>query len=279
MDTTAPFNKASWKATHNSCAGGARRGLRRRLLSKGKMHCTRPFRSALLAMAAVLAACGSTGQSSSSTTAAGDQKPPTALRDVRYCEVIPSVTAGSTVTTSVYNTLSYNLCPPLQWAALTEGKVNQAFGSQSAKLNGPRHWVIDAMQASGASDTGKTFTFGGIEMGLRATLTTQAGQPTVGDQLYVPNEVKRDTVWIYDAGKPIFELTDPQGNVYVMQSYAQMADRTLTIEQLPNLSSKLKLPQGWGYKTETLSSELDLSSNGLATVVNDDLYNSYQKRM
>lgn len=232
----------------------------------------------IIAMAAVLAACGGTGRSSSSAAGASD-KQSSELRDARYCEVIPSVVDGSTVTTSVYNTLGYNACPPVRWAALTEDRVNREFGSQSAKLNGPRHWVLDGIQASGSSKTGETFAFGGIEMGLRATLTTQTGQPTVGNQFYVPNEVKRDTVWIYDAGKPIFELTDPQGNVYVMQSYAQIADRTLTIEQLPELASKLQLPPGWGYRTETPSSELDLGSNGLATVVNDDLYNSYQKRM
>jgi hypothetical protein len=239
---------------------------------------TRSFRHWFVAASAVLAACSGSGRSSGST-ATGGKQPPSDLRDVRYCEVIPSVTTGSTTTTSIYNTLYYNACPPVRWTALTEDKVNQEFGSQSAKLNGPRHWVLDSIQASGSSQTGQTFTFGGIEMGLRATLTTPAGTPTVGDQFYVPNYVQRDTVWIYDAGKPIYELTDPQGNVYVMQSYAQIADRTLTIEQLPDLASKLTLPQGWGYKTETPSTELDLASNGLATVVNDNLYNSYQQRM
>jgi hypothetical protein len=240
---------------------------------------TRSFRGSFVAAAAMLAACGGGGKSSSSTAAASGQQPPSELRDVRYCEVIPSVTQGSTVTTSVYNTLGYNKCPPAQWTALTEDRVNREFGSQSAKLNGPRHFVMDGIQASGSSKTGQTFTFGSIEMGLRATLTTPAGQPTVGDQFYTPNQVQRDTTWIYHAGKPIFELTDPQGNVYIMQSYAQIADRTLTFEQLQGLASKLKLPPGWGYKTETPSAELDLSSNGMATVVNDDLYNSYQKRM
>src|SRR5262249_9617945 len=134
-------------------------------------------------------------------------------------------------------------------------------------------------QASGSSQTGATFTFGGIEMGLRATLTTEVGQATAGDQLYSPNQVKRDTVWIYDAGKPIFELVDPQGNVYVMQSYSQMVDRTLTIKQLPELAGKLALPQGWSYRTETPSAALHLDSNGLAFIVNDNLYNTYQKRM
>ena len=43
---------------------------------------------------------------------------------------------------------------------------------------------------------------------------------------YVPNQVHRDTTFTYKAGKPIFELNDPYGDVYVMQSYAQIIDKT-----------------------------------------------------
>ena len=138
----------------------------------------------------------------SSTTIAGSSVPPE-LRDVRYCEVIPSVTEGDTTTTYVYNTLGFNFCPPELWNSLTEAEVNQEFGSQSAELNGPRHFVMDSISASGESTTGQTFTFGGIEMSLRATLTTPAGQPTVGQQFYVPNEVQRVTTFTYKAGRPI----------------------------------------------------------------------------
>jgi hypothetical protein len=189
------------------------------------------------------------------------------------------VQTGSTVTTYVYNTLGLNYCPPQQWNALTEQEVNQEFGSQSAQLNGPRHWVIDSLQASGSTTTGKTFTFGGIETYLRATLQTAAGTPTVGNQLYTPNQVMRDTVFTYDAGKPVFELTDPNGNVYVMQSYAQIVDKTLTYKQLSSLASKLQLPTGWTYTTKTLQQDLklDTTSTGVAYVVNDNLEDSYQR--
>ncbi|MFN8620171.1 MAG: hypothetical protein U0869_26225 [Chloroflexota bacterium] len=204
----------------------------------------------------------------------------TGLRDMRYCEVIPSVTDGETTTSTVYNTLGLNLCPPLQWAQLTEDEVNAEYGSQSAKLNGPRHWVLDAITATGGGPTtsGETFTFGGIEMGERAVITTPAGQATVGDQLYTPNQVQRNTIWTYDAGTKIYTLTDPDGNVYVMQSYSQIVDKTLTIGQLDDLASKLSLPEGWTYAVETLTDELQLASNGLAYVINDDLYDSYQRR-
>jgi hypothetical protein len=161
---------------------------------------------------------------------------------------------------------------------LTEDEVNQEYGSQSAELNGPRHWVLDPIEGSGSSATGESFTFGGIDTLLRGVLTTPANQPTVGNQFYVPNEVQRETVFHYDAGKPIFELIDPSGNVYVMQSYAQIADPTLTIKQLPQLDSKLTLPTGWSYSSETLTEDLALNSNGVAHVVNDNLYNSYQRK-
>ena len=138
---------------------------------------------------------------------------------------------------------------------------------------------MDGILASGSTANGKTFTFGGIEMQLRATLQTSVGTPTVGSQFYVPNQVMRSTVWIYNAGQPVFELTAPNGDVYVMQFYAQIVDKTLTYNQLPSLASKLQLPSGWSYSTKTLQQELrlDTTSTGIATVVNDNLANSYQR--
>ena len=234
----------------------------------------------------VLAACGSgsatgPGTTSTTTTASVTASPsvPQEVRDVRYCEVIPSVQTGSTINTYVYNTLGLNYCPPAKWNALTEQEVNQEYGSQSAQLNGPRHFVMDNIVGSGSSATGKMFTFGGIQMQLRGTLQTPVGTPTVGNQFFVPNQVSRDTVFTYDAGKPIFELTAPNGDVYVMQSYAQIVDQTLTYKQLSSLASKLQLPNGWTYTTKTLQQDLklDTTSTGVAYVVNDNLADSYQR--
>jgi hypothetical protein len=113
-------------------------------------------------------------------------------------------------------------------------------------------------------------------MGLRATLVTPTGTPTVGNQFYVPSHVQRDTIFVYKAGQPIFILTDPDGNEYVMQSYAQIVDPTLMYKDLPHLASELNLPAGWHYSTQTLTQDLQMNSNGLATIINDDLANSYQ---
>jgi hypothetical protein len=198
-------------------------------------------------------------------------------RNVRYCEVIPSVQKGSTVTTYVYNTTSYDNCPASKWNALTEAEVNKEFGSQKAQLNGPRVLGVRPRAGDRGTTSGKTFTFGGIKTGLRATLTTQAGQPTAGRQTYVPNKVTRDTIYTYDAGKPVFELTAPNGDVYVMQSYAQIVAKELDYQDLRRLATRLKLPHGWSYSSKKLAHTLKLVSNGVAYVVNDNLYDSYQR--
>lgn len=198
----------------------------------------------------------------------------------RYCEVIPVTInpEGTQLTSWIYNTLGLNDCPECEWEALTEEEVNQEFGSISAKLNGPRHWVINQLVGTGSSDTGNTFTFGGIEMALRGTIVTPVGETTVGEQFYVPNQVRRQTVYTYDQGLEVYELTSPAGDVYIMQSYAQIADPDLSVDDLASLGERLALPDGWSYAARKLDEALVLDSGGLAYVVNDNLYNSYQRR-
>lgn len=200
------------------------------------------------------------------------------LRNVRYCEVIPVTREGRTLTSWVYNTLGINDCPAAEWDALTEEEVNEEFGSIAAKLNGPRYWVIDKLVGSGSTATGERFTFGGIEMELRAELETKLREGTVGEQFYVPNEVQRETVYTYMASKPVYELTSPEGDVYIMQSYAQIKDKNLTLDDLASLGSRLSLPEGWTYSTRSLDEDYELVTTGLAYVINDDFYNSYQRR-
>ena len=201
------------------------------------------------------------------------------LRNVRYCEVIPVTQEGIKQTAWVYNTLGLNHCPAKEWDELTEEEVNEEYGSVSSELNVPRYWVIETLIAAGETTTGETFTFGGIEMALRATIETFVTQKTVGEQYYVPNKVKRDTIFVYKAGELVYELTSPEGDVYMMQSYARIKDKHLTIDDLPSLGERLHLPPGWTYSTRRLHEDFELVAPGVAHVINDDLDNSYQQRL
>lgn len=201
------------------------------------------------------------------------------LFNTRYCEIIPVTRDKQDITSWVYNTVGLNLCPAEQWDALTEDEVNEEYGSIAAKLNGPRYWVLNRLIVSGSSNTDTKFTFGGIEMQLRATVPTKVGEDTVGEEFYVPNEVERHTTWIYDAGTTVYELTSPESenNVYIMQSYSQIKDKNLALDDLATLADKLALPEGWTYAPRLLTEEFRLVADGLAYVVNDDFYNSYQR--
>lgn len=231
-----------------------------------------------------LAACSSGDEAaapaSPSASGGGESEQ---LRDDRYCEIIPVTRDKATIKSEVYNTLGFNDCPADVWVTITEDMVNEEYGSLQAKLNGPRHWMMDAIIGSGSSVDSPTFTFGGeggIQMQRRGVLETKVGDDTVGEQYYVPNQVERDTVFVYEAGKPVFELTDPDGHVYMMQSYSQIVDPNLSYDQLAGLGSRLQLPEGWSFSTRTLDEEFQLttqSTDGIAYVINDDLLNSYQR--
>jgi len=206
------------------------------------------------------------------------------LRDQRYCEVIPSSVDRElqVVVSTVYNTVGLNNCPPGRWQRLEQQDPLQLALSLDAfqvKLNGPRHFVMDAISSVAESEPEQRI-IGGIPMTLRATLETAFGAPTVGDEFYAPSFVQRDTEYTFNAGLPVYELVDPHGNVYTMQSYAQISDPTLSYSDLATLGERLAagaLPEGWTYRERILDSTLVLKSEGGTCIINDELYNTYQQ--
>lgn len=199
------------------------------------------------------------------------------LRDVRYCEIIPTYRRGLVLRTEVYNTLGLNDCPAEAWSALDGEALKAELGAVHLSLNGPRYWVLNELHAvGGVTSAGGNVTFGEVEMTLRAVLETRLGGDLVGSTFYTPNAVQRDTRFIYDAGARVYELVTPDGAVYIMQSYAQLVDPMLTIDDLPTLGERLTLPAGWVYRSRVLEQTLIVASGGEAMVINDDFYNSYQ---
>ena len=82
---------------------------------------------------------------------------------------------------------------------------------------------------------------------------------------------------MFKAGSPVFLLEAPDGSRYIMQAYAQIVDKTLTYDELPKLGAKLKLPEGWRYSTYVPQQDIVAGAKGTATVVQDNLDNTYQK--
>ena len=78
------------------------------------------------------------------------------VRDARYCEIIPIVRDGFHLTATVYNTLGLSDCPAATWNAITEDAMKQRFDALTVLLNGPRYFIMDSIEASGAPRPGKT---------------------------------------------------------------------------------------------------------------------------
>jgi haloalkane dehalogenase len=200
----------------------------------------------------------------------------------RYCEILLVLEASAVLQAQVYNSLGLNDCPQPLWDALDLNAIATEREALLAIKNGPRYWVLDRIAPLNNEDTmpidgfGDTATFGGIDMRLVAVVELTSGASGENEP-YVVNEVQRSTVFTFVAGRRVFELEDPDGGVYVMQSMSQVIDPELQLYELVSLDEVLDLPDGWIFRTRVLQEELELVADGLARVVTDDLLNTYQK--
>jgi hypothetical protein len=200
------------------------------------------------------------------------------LHNQRYCEVLVGKRDWLKLEVRVFNTQGLNLCPEMQWNALTKESIAKKYDASFVMLNGPRYWMMDEIQAAGNTVNDVKASFGGIEMNLRATIQLSLLKQLIGSKHYTPNEIARTTNFVYKSGNTIYELTSPSGDVYVMQSYSQIVNPTLNLKDLAGLSQQLKLPVGWTYRSRVLDQDLSLIANGIAYVLQDNLANSYQRK-
>ena len=208
-------------------------------------------------------------------TQAVTPNPGVGVRGARYCEVLPIVLQQGKLVASVYNTLGHNDCPADLWQAMDVNAIKQQFNALYVLLNGPRYWLMDQIIGRGDTQNGESVVIGGLGFTKRAEVVlTLADMRTIPYQI---RDIERDTEYIFDAGKPIYELISPDGDTYVMQTYSQQVDPTLTMADLATLGDRLRLPPGWKYQVVTLTSDLTLSANGVAHLVQDEFDNSYQR--
>ncbi len=95
---------------------------------------------------------------------------------------------------------------------------------------------------------------------------------------YAVNRVSRDTVFTYLAGRQVYELQDPSGVRYRMQSFTHGTDPEQELVDLQRLGERLDLPMGWSFHVKILAQDAELLTlNGLAEVITDELGNTYQR--
>ena len=189
----------------------------------------------------------------------------------RYGEVLLVRMSEHGPEATVFNSFPLNDCPAGLWDALDADALAKENGVAAALLNGPRYWLMSEIaKLPGAPQP--TRSFGGIEMIEQATVSLSSNNPAP----YSVNEVDRKAKFTFAAGRPVFELVDEQGRRWVMQTWSQIVDKALTLDDLPALAARLNLPEGWSYETRTLTSPLVVdTTERKAHVLQDELTNSY----
>jgi len=194
------------------------------------------------------------------------------LHDARYCEILELKGDLPRATVTVWNTIGLNACPADWWNAFEAGPLAQELGVPLVVLNGPRHFLMDSVSAS---DAAQLRAFHGEQMRKAATIPIRTADDLVQTP-YRDRTISRNNTWAWRKGRTVFELVAPGGDVYVMQAYAQIKDPDLKLADLPRLGRRLDLPDGWRYRTRKLRSDLVLTAHGSATVIQDELQNTYQ---
>lgn len=234
-----------------------------------------------LLLLALVAGCGSSSSTTTTSTAdtgvattdAAADAGPTDVRGRRYCEILAGDVVGDAVKLDVWNTFGLNDCPDEAWRALTVDGVRKELAKTVVVLNGPRHWLISAFENSALLDP-TVRTIGGIEMRVAGRVSVPVSVAT-GAKPYVDRTVERNTTFVFRSGVMVYELVDPAGRIFDMQSYS-LQTTPQTEASLATLGDRLTLPTGWSFRARTLAADLRIVATGTATVVTDDFGNTYQ---
>ncbi len=196
-------------------------------------------------------------------------------RGKRYCEVLLASLVEGRLNAEVWNSYGLNDCPQDAWKALDADSIKTDRGVLAALLNGPRYWLMDAIEKKPTGDRKET-TFGTLTMFRAASV--DLGPPPPNLSPYLEHRVARGAIFEYEKGAQVYELVDPAGKTYIMQSYSQQRDATLVESDLPGLvtGGRITPPSGWTYRARTLDATVRVQGPGPeASVIQDDLANTY----
>jgi len=205
----------------------------------------------------------------------------TDARDFAYCEIAPVLGTPPNVVAEFYNSSGPDdHCPVDKMAAIDPKELASELGASFVYMNptpqtARRHWVMDQLWLFKA---GESVDFHGVQATWAASMSPELMKGMVkGD--FVPGEIHRESMYLYAKGSKVFLLHSPDGKIWVMQSYATEVDKDLSFSQLPNLASKLSLPDGFKFDVKTLTKDLTIDprkADGLAHIIRDNLHDVYE---
>jgi hypothetical protein len=201
----------------------------------------------------------------------------TGTRGYRFAEValMPGTTKENAVA-EFYNSTGVDDPTPERFAKLDPKQIAKDTGSMSVFLNPTRYWMHDEFWCYEAGDDR---TFGDIKMTWMGVVGVEEMNAGVAKGKYNAGYIFRNSQYKYNKGSEVYLLDTPNGDVFIMQSYTDVVDKTLSKDNLKNLGSKLKLPPGFKFRAVVLDRDLIVNQkkhDNLAAVFQDDLNNTYQ---
>jgi hypothetical protein len=152
-------------------------------------------------------------------------------------------------------------------------KIKKDHGALAVQKNGPHYWMMDSQTVG----VGEKVSLSGLEAHWVGTLPLATIQKAAkGSEPYRVFMPKKTQKMVYAKGKPVYELVDPEGHVYVLQAH----DEQFPLDSLPKMGEKLKqLPKGWQYRTRILSEDLvlDLTPDKTIYAIGDEFHQYYTR--
>ena len=153
-------------------------------------------------------------------------------------------------------------------------QVTKEMKALSHVLNGPRLWTIDHLGVN----AGKKRDFQGLEAHWVMWFPIPDEIREGKDLSYAVMPALRDTAMTIWKGSRVYILDTPEGNSFVMKSAGLIKDPNQKFEDLQNLGSRLKLPEGWKFRTKILEQELVFKTkDGKSFITQDDIGNTYDR--
>lgn len=207
------------------------------------------------------------------------------LMGSRYTEIL--LVFGNAVThnykAGVYNTVGLNGANPggggdSSPAAILDKidmkKVKEDNAALSTVKNGPRLWTIDYLGAK----VGKERDFQGLKARWVMWFPIPDEIREGKDLSYRVMHAMRDTSMGIRKGSRAYILDDPEGTSWVMKSASLIKDPNQKFEDLKDLGSRLKLPQGWKFRSPILEQDLVfMTDNGHTQITQDEIGNTYDR--
>ena len=161
-------------------------------------------------------------------------------RGFQYCELVFNYGKKGS---DIYSTSPLAKADLDWWDSLDVKSLAKEFGAKSVYKNGPQWWSMDevgVMASQPVPVAGVEMVFGGhLPPGTLKIAKYKVFNPAKYQNL------------TWKAGKPVYQLVDPDGHVYILQGQKVSQDEIATLGERFK-----KLPDGWKFEVKILDEDL-----------------------